>query len=55
LVLVAAASTLALVSFAVPAAASGERLVSSIPTIKIVWNPVRDDRSLDPTTSRVTT
>ena len=59
--LLAAACTSALLSFAAPAAAHGpcgcvrptvatpgRQLASSIPTIKIVWNPVRDDLLIGP-------
>ena len=59
--LLAAAYASALLSFAVPAAAHGpcgcvkpavatpgQQLVSSIRTIKIVWNPVRDDLLIGP-------
>jgi hypothetical protein len=61
LLLLAAAYASALLSFAVPAAAHGpcgcvkpavatpgQQLVSSIPTIRIVWNPVRDDLLIGP-------
>jgi hypothetical protein len=61
LLLLAAVCVSALPSFAVPAAAHGpcgcvspavatpgEQLVSSIPTIKIVWNPVHDDLLIGP-------
>jgi hypothetical protein len=61
LLVLAAASTSVLLRLVVPAAAHGpcgcvspavtrpgEQLVSSVPTIKIVWNPIRDDLLIGP-------
>ena len=61
LLVLAAASMSVLLRLVVPAAAHGpcgcvspavtrpgEQLVSSVPTIKIVWNPIRDDLFIGP-------